>query len=62
MKIDFKTNFSSFSTLFLIFLELWTIFSALKLLSAWKIEFRDYLHQVFDVADLKNNFHILHRL
>jgi len=39
MKIDLKTNFSSFFTLRFIFLELWAIFRALKLLLAWKIEF-----------------------
>jgi len=31
-------------------LILWTIFSALKLLSAWKIEFQDYL--VWMVTDV----------
>jgi len=31
---------------------------ALKLLSAFKIEFQCYFHKVFDIADLKNNFHI----
>jgi len=39
MKIVLKTNFSGFFTLLFIFLELCTIFRALKLLSAWKIEF-----------------------
>jgi len=62
MKIDLKTNFSSFFTLLFIFLELWTIFRDSKLLSAWKIEFQDYFRQVFDIADLKNNFYIIHRL
>jgi len=49
-------------TLLFIFLEFWTIFSASKLLSAWKIEFQDYLYQVMDIENLKNNFYILHRL
>jgi len=53
MKINLKTNYSLFTLLF-IFLELWIFFSALKLLSAWKHKFQDYLHQVFDTVDLKN--------
>jgi len=56
MKIDLKTFYF---TLLFIFLELWTIFRALKLLLAWKIVFQDYLPQVFNIADFKNYFYIL---
>jgi len=62
MKIALKTKFSSFFTLLFIFLVLWTILRALKLLSAWKIEFSSYLLQVFVIADLKNNFYIFRGL
>jgi len=62
MKIHLKTNFSFFFTLLFIFLVLWTIFKTSKLLSDWKIEFQDYLRQVFDIADLKNNLYIIQRL
>jgi len=54
------TNFSVFFTLLLIFLQPWTIFSTLRLLSAWKSEFQDYLHQVFDLLGLKASLYTVH--
>jgi len=51
MNIHLKNNFSSFLTLHFTFIELWTILSALKLLSAGKIEFQVLRHQFFDLAN-----------
>lgn len=52
--MDFKTvkiNLVLKINLLLIFLKLLAIFSALKLISTWKIQFQDYIHQIFDIAD-----------
>jgi len=51
MKPNFNTLVLKINLLF-IFLKLLAIFSALKLLSAWKIEFQDNIHQIFDIVDL----------
>jgi len=52
MNSDIRSLKFAFEVSF-IFVELLAIFSALNLLSAWKFDFQDYLHQFYDIVDLK---------